>query len=194
MTGFTDAQQSRTLRFAGTSKRERRDSKPATSGVTDRAGGPGTRFVMATIASKTAVSGARATGRVIRDKPSRFDRLGHFWATQRRWFLKHRARSEVRYVVRAHYAGHPRPTGDPPRRHALAPRSSVADCWLLNHASRGHAGWLAAAVGNQRQAMLVLALRVRKHRALGDLHPPRRRRESNGVLTRAVEGDGMQVR
>ena len=58
----------------------------------------------------------------------------------------------------------------------------------------GHAGWLAAAVGNQRQAMLVLALRVRTHRALGDLHPPRRRRESNGFLTRAVEGDGMRVR
>ena len=76
----------------------------------------------------------------------------------------------------------------------LALQCSLADCWLLNHASRGHAGWLAAVVGNQRQAMLVLALRVRKHRALGDLHPPRRRRESNGFLTRAVEGDGMRVR
>jgi hypothetical protein len=76
----------------------------------------------------------------------------------------------------------------------LALQCSLADCWLLNHASRGHGGWLAAAVGNQRQAMLVLALRVRKHRALGDLHPPRRRRESNGFLTRAVEGDGMRVR
>jgi len=58
---------------------------------------------------------------------------------------------------------------------------------------RSHAGWLAASVGNQRQAMLVLAVRVRKHRALGDLHPRRRRRESNGFLTRAVKGDGMRV-
>ena len=49
-------------------------------------------------------------------------------------------------------------------------------------------------VGNRRQAMLVLALRVRKHRALGNVQPPRGRSESHWFLTRAVEGDGMHIR
>ena len=73
-------------------------------------------------------------------------------------------------------------------------RCSLADCWSLNHALRGHAGW-AGRCGRQPEAGDVGAgAQSPKHRALGELHPPRRRRESNGFLTRAVEGDGMRVR
>ncbi len=84
-------------------------------------------------------------------------------------------------------SGNPRAGGS--NRSSDAVGASMQPRRLLVVESRltGHAGWLAAAVGNQRQAMLVLALRVRKHGALGDLHPPRRRRESNGFLTRAAE-------
>jgi hypothetical protein len=52
----------------------------------------------------------------------------------------------------------------------LALQCSLADCWLLHYASRGHAGWPAVAASNQRQAMLVLTLRVRK--TPGSRRPP----------------------
>ena len=104
------------------------------------------------------------------------------------------ARSECWIVAKQPPSGNPRAGGSDRSSDAVALQCSLADCRLLNHASRGVMLGLAAAVGNQSQAMLVLALRVRKHRALCDLHRPRGRSESNGFLTRAVEGDGMRVR
>ena len=75
----------------------------------------------------------------------------------------------------------------------LALRGSLADCWLLDHASRGHAGWPAAAIGKEAGDVGTGA---QGPKTPGTRRPPPtpRPRESNGVLTRAVEGDGMRVR
>ena len=63
----------------------------------------------------------------------------------------------------------------------------------VKHSEQPGRRWRSASPGRRCHRAPAMALRVPRDRALGDLHPRRRRRESNGFLTRAVEVDGMRV-